>query len=441
MHITFTFKMTQTLEELKSGKLKGLKKLKLACGLSEFPEDILELSETLEVLDLSDNQLTDLPESISQLKHLRILFFARNKFTEFPSVLSKCPALSMIGFKSNQIQKVPENAFPPLLRWLILTDNKIEKLPKSIGNVHLLQKCALAGNLIEELPSEMAGCVNLELLRVSANRLKSIPQWLFELPKLSWVAFGGNPAIGEIQSSNDLEAFEWNDFTIEEQLGEGASGVISKANWNSRNEDVAIKVFKGEVTSDGLPEDEMQICISAGTHDHLIPILGKIKSHPNGRNGLIMKLISSNHANLGNPPSLETCTRDTFDTDAIFSIEDLLKIAKSIASVCAQLHGKGINHGDLYAHNILINEKADCLLGDFGAASFYDINSDFASIIERVEVRAFGCMIEDVLNLIKEKEINNNLHNKWLKLISDCTHNEVKQRLSFWDILTRLDTF
>ncbi len=433
--------MTHSLEELKSGQLIGLKRLKIATGLTEFPEEIISLSETLEVLDLSDNQLTALPDSISQLKHLRILFFARNKFTEFPSVLSKCPALSMIGFKSNQIQKVPENTFPPLLRWLILTDNKIEKLPKSIGNVHLLQKCALAGNLIEELPAEMAGCVNLELLRVSANRLKSIPKWLFELPKLSWVAFGGNPVIDEMQSNNDLEAFEWNDFTIEEQLGEGASGVISKANWNSKHKDVAIKVFKGEVTSDGLPEDEMQICISAGTHENLIPILGKIKSHPNGRNGLVMKLISSSYVNLGNPPSLETCTRDTFNPGVTFSFEDVLKIAKSIASVCAQLHSKGINHGDLYAHNILINKKADSLLGDFGAASFYDINSDLAPTIERIEVRAFGCLIEDILSLVKEKEVNYNVKDEWLKLISESVNPEVKRRPSFSRIVDILNGF
>ena len=143
--------MIHSLQELKAGKLIGSTRLKLACGLKEFPEEILSLAATLEILDLSDNQLTELPNSIGQLKKLRIIFFARNHFTEFPAILKACPALSMIGFKSNQIHTVPENAFPPLLNWLILTDNKIKKLPKSIGDVRLLQKCALAGNLIEEL--------------------------------------------------------------------------------------------------------------------------------------------------------------------------------------------------------------------------------------------------------------------------------------------------
>lgn len=433
--------MIHSLEALKSGQLIGSKTLKLACGLEAFPEEIMSLSETLEVLDLSDNKLTSLPESIAQLKHLRIIFFARNNFTEFPSVLAKCSNLNMIGFKSNQIKTVPEQAFPPLLNWLILTDNKIEKLPKSIGDCTLLQKCALAGNLIEELPVEMKACTNLELIRFSANRLKTIPDWFFNLPKLSWVAFGGNPAADKIELQPDFEAFDWKDFTIKELLGEGASGFISKAFWKSKNKDIAIKVFKGDVTSDGLPDDEMAISIAAGAHENLIPVLGKIKNHPEDKIGLIMTLISPDYVNLGNPPSLQTCTRDVFDETSIFKAEALLKIAKSIASVCEQLHKKGINHGDLYAHNILVNASADCLLGDFGAASFYDVNSKLAHNIERVEVRAFGYLVEDVLGLVRENEMNNELRETWQKLIADCTDVDVKSRPGFSDILELLKTF
>lgn len=433
--------MTHTIQELKSGSLIGTKRLKLACGLKQFPEEILLLADTLEVLDLSDNQLTELPDSISQLKHLKIIFFENNNFIRFPKALSKCPLLNMIGFKSNHIETVPENAFPPLLKWLILTNNHIKKIPKSIGNCLLLQKCTIAGNLIEELPSEMASCVNLELLRISANKLKSIPQWLFELPKLSWVAFGGNPAAYRNQIKTNFESFPWIDFSIKELLGEGASGLISKAHWKLTREDVALKVFKGNMTSDGLPEDEMEVSMTAGSHENLIEVLGKIKEHPEEKSGLIMKLISPTFINLGNPPNLKTCTRDVFDEKSVFTKNELLKIAKSIASVCSQLHRKGINHGDLYAHNILVNKTADCLLGDFGAASFYDVNSLLAHNIERVEVRAFGCLLEDVLNLIPKSEVDEQLLNKWQKLITDCTISNVKFRLSFNEVLEKLHMF
>ena len=72
-----------------------------------------------------------------------------------------------------------------------------------------------------------------------------------------------------------MESFDWEDFSIKELLGEGASGLISKAHWFDKKEDVAIKVFKGDVTSDGSPEDEMEASIAAGFHESLIQVLGK----------------------------------------------------------------------------------------------------------------------------------------------------------------------
>ena len=53
----------QTLQQLLSGELKGTKILKLSCNLIAFPTEIFDLSDTLEILDLSNNQLTQLPDN------------------------------------------------------------------------------------------------------------------------------------------------------------------------------------------------------------------------------------------------------------------------------------------------------------------------------------------------------------------------------------------
>ena len=119
-----------TLEQLQSGQLKGTHRLKLSCGLTEFPETILGLAETLKILDLSGNQLSALPSSFSQLKNLRILFLSDNKFTTLPEVISQCTQLDIIGFKANQISYIAENSIPASIRWLILTNNQLEYLPK-----------------------------------------------------------------------------------------------------------------------------------------------------------------------------------------------------------------------------------------------------------------------------------------------------------------------
>ncbi|MFX7506976.1 hypothetical protein ABTJ37_21925, partial [Acinetobacter baumannii] len=85
--------------------------------------------ETLEILDLSGNELTALPDDLPRLHRLRIVFCSDNPFTELPAVLGRCPSLEMIGFKANRIEHVPAESLPPTLRWLVLTDNRIEQLP------------------------------------------------------------------------------------------------------------------------------------------------------------------------------------------------------------------------------------------------------------------------------------------------------------------------
>ena len=415
----------QTLQELQEGKLQGVKKLQLSENLNIFPLEIFELADTLEILDLSNNNLSSLPDNLHRLKKLKIAFFANNNFTVLPSAFKECKNLYMLGFKANAIEVFDEDILPLSISWLILTDNKIHKLPKSIGRLSKLQKCALAGNLIEELPLEMQNCKSLELLRLSANQLQNIPSWLLELPKLSWFAFSGNPC--SVQKSFSLENISYSDLEIGKLLGEGASGEIYKAYSKDLQKDVAVKIFKGKVTSDGYAVDEMNAYMSTGSHDNLIKVIAKLQDSK--RLGLVLEFIPSDFINLGNPPNFDTCTRDTFDSYTAFNAKEIEKIVHAIASASAHLHTKKLMHGDLYAHNILINQENDSYLGDFGAASFYDENN---SNYEKIEIRAFGCLIEDLLNICSDTS-SEEYENLYL-FKEKCMNENVNERPLFNDI-------
>ncbi|MDX2100242.1 MAG: leucine-rich repeat-containing protein kinase family protein [Leptolyngbyaceae cyanobacterium bins.59] len=437
----------QTLDALKSGHLKGVKRLDLKAGLSQFPLEILDLADSLEVLDLSDNHFKSLPDEFGCLQKLRIVFLSNNEFAELPAVLSQCPNLSMVGFKSNTITTIAEHALPPSVRWLILTDNRIEQLPDSMGKLSQLQKLMLAGNRLRSLPDSMAVCQNLELVRLSANQLTTLPPWLFTLPQLSWLAYSGNPLGATSASLPSLLEIDWADLIVQDRLGEGASGVISKGRWAVGAEqaiEVAIKVFKGNVTSDGLPSDEMKACIAAGTHPHLVKLLGQVIHHPDQKSGLVFDFVPPTYRVLGNPPSLETCTRDTYPPETTFSLSVILRIAQGIASAAAHLHAQGISHGDLYAHNILVNAAGESLLGDFGAASFYPPDPtglpSLARSLECLEVRAFGCLLEDLLDRCRldEPDFSTELHDRLCQVQRDCLNPIPSLRPSFaviWETL------
>ncbi len=433
-----------TLQQLQSGELAGSKTIKISETLKDFPTALFELAETLEVLDLSGNHLHSLPDDFHRLKNLRIVFLSDNYFTQFPAVLEKCTHLEMIGFKANQIAHIPENAFPPQLRWLILTNNKIDHLPKSIAECTHMQKLMLAGNKLKSLPEGMSALHQLELLRISANLFDELPLWLLSMPRLSWLACAGNPFSVKKHVGNNLKEIFWNELNLQEQLGQGASGIITKASWKSNwpansSKEVAVKVFKGEVTSDGLPSDEMNACMAAGTHPNLVKVLGKIALHPNHKKGLVFDLIDPSYKNLGGPPSFESCTRDVFKEGTSFATKAIINIASGIASAAMHLHNKGIMHGDLYAHNILIDENAHPLFGDFGAAALYDVKDTVvAPALQRIEVRAFGCLLEDLLMHVASEEINHPSVIALSKLKEECMQATVLQRPDFVSIQNQI---
>ncbi|MDJ0365147.1 leucine-rich repeat-containing protein kinase family protein [Hymenobacter sp. H14-R3] len=390
-----------TLAQLRAGQLAGARRLDLAAGLPEFPEEIFDLADTLEVLNLSGNRLAALPPGLGRLRKLEVLFCSDNQFAAVPEVLGDCPQLSMVGFKANRIRTLPAAALTPALRWLILTDNQLESLPPEIGQCQQLQKLMLAGNQLRKLPAELAQCTSLELLRIAANQLTELPAWLLAMPRLAWLAYAGNPfgaaAEAAAVARHPIGPIAWPELAVEQQLGEGASGVIYQARWQRVAKEVAIKLFKGAVTSDGLPHSEMAACISAGRHPNLIAVEGQVTQHPAGAEGLVLELIAPAFGNLAGPPSLATCTRDVYAPGTTFSLAAALRLAHGIASAAAHLHEQGILHGDLYGHNILATAAGDALLGDFGAASFFELATPAATGLQRLEVRAFGCLLGELL--------------------------------------------
>ena len=175
---------------------QGLTKLQLSIHL-EADYKILDVSQNPELCDMIATKERDFDVNISD-DSLEIVFASDTGFHEFPQwLLSRFPKLKMIAFKTSLIKEIPEDAFAlknNRLAWLILTNNDLRVLPKSIGNLVHLRKLSLAGNMLDNLPNNMENCQSLELLRLGNNLLKEVPYWLWRLPKLTWLGVMGNPA-------------------------------------------------------------------------------------------------------------------------------------------------------------------------------------------------------------------------------------------------------
>ena len=167
-------------------------------------------------------------------------------------------------------------------------------------------------------------------------------------------------------------------------------------------------------------------------HPHLIGTLGPLADHPQGTAGLVMPCIPPHFTTLAGPPSLDSCTRDVYPAGTLFPLSTVLRIAQGVAAATAHLHASGLLHGDLYAHNLQCNAEGHCLLGDMGAASFLPTAPAQSLALQRLEVRAFGCLLEELLAHCAENPT------KLAALRNDCLQSAVASRPLFAHIVQRL---
>jgi serine/threonine protein kinase len=133
-----------------------------------------------------------------------------------------------------------------------------------------------------------------------------------------------------------------------------------------------------------------------------------------------------------------TCTRDTFEKDTCFSLRDSIQIALQTASVMEQLHSKGIMHGDFYAHNLMVDDQSNVLLGDFGAATMYDVSVPESLLHEKLDVRAYGCLLDDLLNHLQHELKDHPITTTFAELRNECFLMVPEERPTFSEIHSRI---
>ncbi len=171
-----------------------------SCELNDIPAFVFEQIdvEKIEHLELHDNQLQNLPESIARFSNLKNLDVSENQFAEFPAIIFQLKNLQTLYIYSNQIASVPPEIHQLAnLRDLFLGDNKLQTLPAEIGKLAKLTSLNIVHNdNFGKLPAEMKFLTLLESLDLDPKNIENNTAVLELLPKNITVLTGSKTARG-----------------------------------------------------------------------------------------------------------------------------------------------------------------------------------------------------------------------------------------------------
>ncbi|KAJ7305988.1 hypothetical protein JRQ81_010354 [Phrynocephalus forsythii] len=230
-------------EHVKS--MTSLRWLKLnRTGLCYLPEELSSLQK-LEHLSVSHNNLTTLhgelsglpclraivaranslknsgiPDDIFQLDDLSVLDLSYNQLTEVPRELENAKNMLVLNLKHNSIDAIPNQLFINLtdLLYLDLSENKLESLPPQMRRLVHLQTLILDNNPLlhaqlrqlpamvalqtlhlrntqrtqSNLPTSLDALVNLSDVDLSCNDLSRVPECLYTLANLRRLNLSSN---------------------------------------------------------------------------------------------------------------------------------------------------------------------------------------------------------------------------------------------------------
>ena len=451
------YKRCRILETSSSSQLSHLTELDLnGCDLRELSPSIRHCTN-LQKLDVSNNpKLGTLPLELAHCTKLDVLFASSNPgIKSLPSVLGTMPSITRLGWRSGSLTELHADAIPPNIVHLILTNNQIQALEseKIFDRLVNVRKLMLSHNSIRYLlPTGVAKLKKLELLRLAGNQIGDLPNELWKLPRLTWLTISGNeplklpkleprvPTIG----LDEMEAIGDDESSF---LGAGASGSVTLRRWNDK--DVAVKVIHG-VTSDGRAEDELAIYSAIGQDgmdNRVVGCLAVFEDKEEGKNGVVMETIPPGEGgepleDFALPPTIVEVTADRWpvNKNRIYDDNFVLNAMRDAVMALSYLHNTaGVAHGDFYAHNIKVDNVSGRLyLLDFGA-SF--VKGQYAKEAEKIEVRAFGVLLQELLERRREEAERNNdefQQSKAIKLMEDlipsCMNEDVSSRPSFREL-------
>ncbi|NEN97779.1 MAG: GTPase [Moorea sp. SIO3I7] len=186
---------------------------------NKIPEEVFEF-ETLHLLYFSYKEIEELLESYSNLSNSNLTNLKISsssigeKLNNLPKSIGNLSDLTDLNLEHNQLTNLPESIGTlSNLTVLNLKNNKLTNLPESIGNLSNLTVLNLESNQLTNLPESIGNLSNLTVLNLESNQLTNLPESMGKLSNLKYLSLWNNQliilpnSIGDLSSLLELDLY------------------------------------------------------------------------------------------------------------------------------------------------------------------------------------------------------------------------------------------
>eukprot|EP01102_Stenamoeba_stenopodia_P015118 TRINITY_DN5119_c0_g1_i1.p1 TRINITY_DN5119_c0_g1~~TRINITY_DN5119_c0_g1_i1.p1 ORF type:complete len:975 (+),score=339.93 TRINITY_DN5119_c0_g1_i1:86-3010(+) len=159
----------------------SLKELLLSGNrIASFPSFAGQPSvSTLTILDLSNNRLQSVPNSIFELTKLEKLSLNHNSIKSIPDQIAALDSLKILNLAENEIQSLPAGFAGLKLTTLQLAHNELSELPSELGSIQALTELDVSHNKLSAIPESFGNLAALKTLNIANNHISDLPESLF----------------------------------------------------------------------------------------------------------------------------------------------------------------------------------------------------------------------------------------------------------------------
>eukprot|EP00033_Pygsuia_biforma_P004543 GCRY01004983.1.p1 GENE.GCRY01004983.1~~GCRY01004983.1.p1 ORF type:complete len:598 (-),score=64.73 GCRY01004983.1:309-2102(-) len=154
-------------------------------NITELPSTFEELTN-LEEINLYRNHFKEIPEQIKEFKYLYVLQCSRNQISTLPSWVAHITSLQVLNLSNNPLDKIEADLAPLTdLHSIDLSNTRLTQFPLSLCSLPNLRELKLNNSLIDSLPYQIGNLKNVVTLDLSSNsKLKHLPPQLSKLSNL-----------------------------------------------------------------------------------------------------------------------------------------------------------------------------------------------------------------------------------------------------------------